>query len=344
MKVKKLFAVCAPGLEPFLAKELEQLGLPLAQTCSIKTSLDDNSPEEVGGVEFGGSLRDAYWANLHLRTANRVLVRLGAFQATAFSQLRKKMFRLPWEEYLSPGQPVALRVTCHKSRLYHSCGVAERVVGAICHRLGQPPPVQKYDEDAGKNLPQLIVVRIVSNRCTVSMDSSGELLYRRGYRLATAKAPLRETLAAAILMASDWDGVSPLLDPFCGSGTIVIEAALLAKKLPPGRARSFAFMHWPNFNPEMWEEVLGKGQAGPAINLPIILASDRDPGVIQAAQANAARAGVAEGIEFSRRAISAIEIPISLFSPYATFALTSVTLPKSGTPVQKLPGILPPFL
>ncbi len=127
----------------------------------------------------------------------------------------------------NPGQSVSLRVTCHQSRLYHSGGVAERVLEAIADRLGQTPPVRKLREDEEGNPPQLIIVRLGENRCAISIDTSGALLYRRGYRLATGRAPLRETLAAGMLLASGWDASSPLLDPFCGAGTIAIEAALI---------------------------------------------------------------------------------------------------------------------
>jgi putative N6-adenine-specific DNA methylase len=292
------FAVCAPGLEPFTLQELRSLGLQ-----------DSASPAgEAGGVEFNGSLADLYRANLQLRTASRVLVRAGAFYAAAFSELRKKAGRLPWETYLTPGQPVALRVTCHKSRLYHSDAVAERIAGAIADRLGRPAQHQrkKSDDDDGDPTAQLIVVRLDHDHCAISVDASGALLHRRGYRLATAKAPLRETLAAGLLMASGWEHGAPLLDPFCGSGAIPIEAALMALNIPPGRARRFAFMEWPNFDRKLWQRLIA---VSPAAAHPIILASDRDAGAIEAARANAERAGVAEAIEFSRRAISAIEPP-----------------------------------
>jgi putative N6-adenine-specific DNA methylase len=158
-------------------------------------------------------------------------------------------------------------------------------------------------------LPQTIFVELQDDVCSISLDSSGALLHRRGYRLATAKAPLHETLACAMLMASGWDKSSPLLDPFCGAGTIPIEAALLARETPPGIARRFAFMDWPIFDARGWEELKAAAgqQAGGAA--PRIIASDRDKGAIRAAQANAERAGVADRIEFSCRAVSAIEPP-----------------------------------
>jgi putative N6-adenine-specific DNA methylase len=309
--MEKLFAVCAPGLEPFTALELNQLGLIGSHSPSQSENiLTESGPQyESGGIEFQGSLHDVYRANLYLRTASRVLVRLGEFYASAFPELRRKASRLLWENYLAPERPIALRVTCKKSRLYHEGAVAERLEGAIADRLGNPPPVQKYHEDSGTELPQLIVVRLVDNLCTISIDSSGALLHRRGYRLATAKAPLRETLACAMVIASGWDTISPLLDPFCGSGTIPIEAALLARRVPAGYNRRFAFMDWPNFHSKFWDKLLA--DAGKAIvsDIPKIIASDRDAGAIQAAQANAERAGVADCIEFSCKAISAIDPP-----------------------------------
>jgi putative N6-adenine-specific DNA methylase len=206
--------------------------------------------------------------------------------------------------------------------------VAERVVGAIEDRLGRPSPYRTRggDDETTKNLKtpeaQLIVVRLVRDKCTISVDSSGAPLHQRGYRLATAKAPLRETLAAGMLFASGWDVASPLLDPFCGSGTVAIEAAMMARNIPPGRARRFAFMDWPNFDAALWQSFLenvethddsprSEAERGRA-SLPLIIASDRDAGAIEAAKANAARAGVADGIEFSRRAVSAIEPPSQL--------------------------------
>jgi len=222
--MEKLFVVCAPGVEPFTALELRQLNLINSQwryqsVTSLKTT---GAQYEFGGIEFEGSLHDLYRANLYLRTASRVLVRLGEFYASTFPELRRKASRLVWEHYLSTERPIAFRVTCQKSRLYHEGAVAERLAGAIADRLRKPPPVRKYDAGSSADLPQLIIIRFVDNLCTISIDSSGALLHKRGYRLATAKAPLRESLASAMVLASGWDTISPLLDPFCGSGTIPI--------------------------------------------------------------------------------------------------------------------------
>ena len=305
MEPQPYFAVSAPGLETLTAGELRRLGITPKGAVQAGQAAGLSDEDGGGGVSFAGGQVALYRANLHLRTASRVLVRLGAFPATLFSELRKRAAQLPWRLYLRPGQPVNLRVTCHKSRLYHSGAVAERVLAAIGDQLGKPS-VQVKGEESG----QLIVVRLLHDQCTISVDSSGELLHRRGYRLETAKAPLRETLAAGLLLASGWDGSAPLLDPFCGSGTIAIEGALLAAGLPPGRAREFAFMHWPGFNRAEWDAVQASaGPAAPSAVCPPILASDRDAGAVRIAQSNAARAGVEGCISFAQQAVSAIQPP-----------------------------------
>jgi putative N6-adenine-specific DNA methylase len=297
------FAVNAPGIEAFTALELSRL-FPDAEPAS-----------EPGGVAFKGDLSALYRANLHLRTANRILARLGMpFLARTFPELQQKASRLPWERFLTPGQPVSLRVTCHKSKLYHSDAVARTVSAALDERLGQPSLTVKADDESDQP-PQLVVVRLAEDRVTVSVDSSGTILHKRGYRQAVAKAPLRETLAAAILMASGWDKVSPLLDPFCGSGTIPIEAALMALGIPPGTHRRFAFMDWPDFDEQLWQSIHTSSSTvhGPSSvnhdHSPTILASDRDAGAIQMARENAARAGVEDCIEFKCQAVSSITPP-----------------------------------
>ena len=329
----QFFAVTAPGVAPYTAQELRQLGLlpPSAKRRGSELGSRQRSGERdmQGGVTFAGDRAALYRANLHLRTANRILLRLGDFEAVGFAELRKRAARLPWERCLIPGQPLALRVTCHKSRLYHSDAVAERVAGAIADRLGSPSSVCKFDEEEAGIPPQLIVVRLLHDHCTISIDSSGELLHRRGYRLATAKAPLRETLAAAMLLAAGWsagraegsseetaDGQAALLDPFCGSGTIAIEAAQMALGMAPGlasgQARHFAFMAWPDFDRVLWGQMLEQAQGEHARQLARqanrlhIEASDRDAGAIEMARANATRGGVADHIVFSRQPVSAI--------------------------------------
>lgn len=300
-QVNSFFAVTAPGLESLTAQELQ--GLNLLPTAA------------PGGVAFQGDMDALYRANLHLRTASRVLVRVGDFNAAAFSELRKKASRLDWQRYLVPGQPVAIRATSKASKLYHADAVAERIAGAIADSLGAPIIRQKLGDEEVANPPcgerpaQLVVVQLSHNHCTVSVDSSGELLHRRGYRQAVAKAPLRETLAAALLLAAPWDTATPLIDPFCGSGTVPIEAALLALGRAPGRQRRFAFMDWPGFDEQRWAALLAESQASVKTALPPgceIIASDRDAGAVRMAQENAERAGVAQHIQFTCQAVSAI--------------------------------------
>jgi putative N6-adenine-specific DNA methylase len=298
--MEKLFAVCAPGLEPFTQQEVQALAMEHG-------NLFANPQPLPGGIAFEGAQAAIYLSNLWLRTASRVLLRLGEFYAATFSELDKKSGRLPWENVLKPGQPVFLRATCHHSKLYHSDGVIERVVKGITTRLKTEPLLVKTDTDGEDSAAQLIVIRLENNLCTISLDTSGTILHKRGYRLETAKAPLRETLAAAMLMASGWDGKTPLMDPFCGSGTIPIEAALLARRMAPGLNRSFSFMLWPGFSLKKWQTFLDTTRQQ-AIPCPVpIFASDRDAGAIQAATNNAGRAGVAGDIQFSCRAVSAIE-------------------------------------
>jgi putative N6-adenine-specific DNA methylase len=254
-----------------------------------------------------------YRANLHLRTATRVIARVAEFGARGFPELVRQSKRQPWERYLVPDRPVQLRVTCRKSRLYHSDAVAERVTEAIEKRLGVEgiEGIQGIDDDEVRG--QLVIVRMAHDRCHLSVDTSGELLHRRGYREATAKAPIRETLAAALLLASDWRTEGPLLDPFCGAGTVAIEAALLARRIAPGLHRRFAFMDWPDFDETLWRRVHDDAAREVLPHAPApIHASDRDAGAIEAAQANATRVNVAGDITFENRAVSAIQPPTDI--------------------------------
>jgi putative N6-adenine-specific DNA methylase len=286
------FAVAAPGLESLVAAELRALGE--LQSVAVGQA-------EPGGVSFRADRAGLYAANLHLRIASRVLVRIGAFHASAFHELERHAARLPWREFVASGSPVAFRVTSRKSRLYHQDAIAQRLLAAA----GGATPTTS-EEDAA----QKFIVRLFRDECTVSADASGELLHRRGYRLATAKAPLRETLAAAMLVGAGWDGSAPLVDPMCGSGTIPIEAALLARRIPPGLARCFAFMRWPGFDESLWARLVRQARERVLPRAPVpILGSDRDAGAVAASVANAERAGVVEDVEWCRAAISAMTPP-----------------------------------
>ncbi len=290
----ELFASTAPGLESIAAGELKSLGV--------------RGRQEIGGVAFAGDLDRLYQANLWLRTASRVVARLGHFHASTFYELERRTKKLPWEEFLPASGPVRLRVTCRKSRLYHSDAVAERVLSAISESASRAIEASSGDsDDEGEDAAdagQLFIVRIIHDEVEISADSSGELLHRRGYRQEVAKAPLRETLAAAMVLASGWRSGEPLLDPMCGSGTIPIEAVMLARGIAPGAQRKFQFMNWPTFDEARWNAILDNARSSATRSSERISASDRDAGAIGAARRNAERAGVADTIHFSERAIS----------------------------------------
>jgi putative N6-adenine-specific DNA methylase len=282
---RALWVITAPGLESLTAAELGQIGLTSARV-------------DRGGVSLHGSSHDLYAANLHLRTASRVVERIAEFHASSFTELERRVKRIAWQDHIARNTEIEVTATCKKSKLYHSDAVAERVTSWVSERIGAG--------DARGT--QLVLVRIFDDHCTVSLDSSGELLHVRGYRQALAKAPLRESLAAATVLASGWDARAPLIDPLCGSGTIVIEAAMLARRIAPGLARSFAFHHWPDFDADLWRRLVDDARAAVLPTAPApIQGSDRDAGAIEAASANAARAGVANDIELTTRALSAIE-------------------------------------
>jgi putative N6-adenine-specific DNA methylase len=292
------FAITAPGLEPITTRELQMIGAGDARTIE-------------GGVSFRASPKQLYSANLRLRTASRVVVRASAFEATAFHELERRAKKVPWDELIAPNLPVSLRVTCRKSKLYHSDAVAERVAGAIEATVKGARVVEDAgDESEGDE--QRILVRLLHDRCTISVDSSGGLLHRRGYRQAVAKAPMRETLAAAMLLASGWDGSVPLLDPMCGSGTIPIEGAMIARRIAPGLGRTFAFERWPGFDATLWKEIVAAARSEVLPASPVVIqGADRDSGAIEAAISNAERAGVTGDIEFSTQPISAVNPPLN---------------------------------
>jgi putative N6-adenine-specific DNA methylase len=286
------FAIAAPGLEPVVAAELKML------RATRLRSID-------GGVEFRATQELLYTTNLHLRAASRIIVRLESFRAASFSELERRAARIPWETVVAPSARVRLRVTCRKSRLYHSDAVGERILEAIVARTNAVPhrktrdAQDSPDEDAAD--AQLFIVRLDHDVCTISADTSGVLLHQRGYRRAVTQAPLRETLAAAMLLASGWDGTTPLVDPFCGSGTIPIEAALIARRIAPGRDRSFRFMSWPDFDAALWASVVSRAREAERAASGIgIMGSDRSGWAMRAAAGNAERAGVRADVRFEQ--------------------------------------------
>lgn len=258
---------------------------------------------DVGGVVFNATTRQLYAANLHCRTASKITVKLGQFRALAWHELERGLRALPWATVLARDTPVRLRITSHASGLYHEDAIADRVFPTLDRVVGGIRPAAETDDDQDV---QEFVIRVARDVVTVAADASGVLLHRRGYRQAVAKAPLRETLAAAMVLGLEWTGAVPLIDPCCGSGTVAIEAALVARGIAPGLERAFAVERWPSFEGGTMASVRGaaRAQIRPAALAPI-LASDRDAGAIEAAMANAARAGVAEDIVFTRQALSA---------------------------------------
>lgn len=277
----RFFVVCAPGLETICGTEAVALGL-------------DEVRPAAGGAEFSGGLRDLYLANLHLRTATRILVRLGELKATDFPDLFRKVLRLPWGSFLRPDTTVEIRATAHRSRLIHTGRIIETVNAAILRALGR-----STESEVSGGFKQLILVRFEDDLCTISCDSSGELLHKRGYRSVAGAAPIRETLAAASLLLLGWDGSIPLCDPLCGSGTIAVEGALIAKNRPPGRERRFAFMHWPGYRPGLWQALTQDADRKITLPLAPIYASDNDSSVLSLARQNAQQAGVADVVDFN---------------------------------------------
>jgi len=290
-----LFAMTATGLEHILANELRQLAM---------------NPVEItaGGVSISGSIEHLQRINLWSRIANRVLVRVAEFHASTFHELERRAKKIEWDRFLAPDTKARFRVTCRKSKLYHSDAVAER----LAESAGTSATTEKerQDDDAEEREGQLFVVRIAHDICTISADSSGDLLHRRGYRQAVAKAPLRETIAAAMVIGSGWDRASALVDPMCGAGTIAIEAAMIARRIAPGAKRAFAFENWPGHDPAAWGRMKedASNQQLPGATGQII-ASDRDAGAVAAAAANAERAGVRADIQIEERALSDAEYP-----------------------------------
>ena len=266
-----------------MARELDALGLAAAA--------------EPGGAAFAGDIVALYRANLWLRAATRVLVRVGEVEARDFARLRRRAAELPWDMF-PRGPRVEVAATIRRSRLYHSGAVAERIAGAVADRLGAP----------GADAPVLdLVVRGENDRFAISADSSGELLHRRGYRREDAGAPLRETLAAGLLALCGWDGARPLHDPMCGSGTIPIEAALVAAGRAPGRARAFACEAWPGARPDVLAALRADG-AGRAPRV-AIAGSDIDPRAVAAAERNAARAEVSAWVSLAAADVAAVRLP-----------------------------------
>ncbi len=236
----EFFAVVHPGFEAAAGRELRDLGIR-----------DIQSPT-TGGITFAAKLNDGYRVNLACGTISRLLLRLGHFKAQSFSEFNEKMAALPWELYLSDKTVVRFTVSAGRSRLWHSGRLAAESLAAVTARLalyGRQVFHAAPGSAAADGPEQAVFIRFDRDRCQVSLDSSGELLYKRGYDKYSAAAPLRETLACAILKTAVIERYQVLLDPFCGSGTFGLEAGLIFSGRPANLNRSFAFENWPSFRP-----------------------------------------------------------------------------------------------
>jgi putative N6-adenine-specific DNA methylase len=283
----EIFLASVPGLEDALRDEAAALGF--ADPVAVP-----------GGVTIRGEWGDVMRANLALRGAGRVLARIGEFRVLHLAQLDKRARKFNWGAVLKAGVPVRIEVTCRKSRIYHDRAAAQRIEKALSESHGIPVSAEAA---------QRVMVRIEDDLCTISVDTSGEPLHRRGHKAAVGKAPMRETLAALFLAQCGFDGVEPVLDPMCGSGTFPIEAAEIAAGLMPGRSRRFAFEDLAGFDSDAYAALRARVLKPGVAPQNLYLGFDRDDGAIRSATANAERAGVAEFTRFTRAAIGDLARP-----------------------------------
>ncbi|QQS55424.1 MAG: bifunctional 23S rRNA (guanine(2069)-N(7))-methyltransferase RlmK/23S rRNA (guanine(2445)-N(2))-methyltransferase RlmL [Candidatus Competibacteraceae bacterium] len=298
-----IFIATAPaGVEPLLTVELTELGA--AETKPVR-----------GGIRFRGPLELAYRACLWSRTASRILLVLAEIPAADANELYSGVYALPWEEHLDPDGTLAVDFGGVCAGIDHSHYGAQRVKDAIVDRFrahcGRRPGVDRLRPDLR------IQVQARDGHATIGLDLSGDSLHRRGYRAATVLAPLKETLAAVLLLKAGWPEIAaaggPLLDPLCGSGTLAIEAAWIAGDRAPGLSRErWGFSGWLGHVPALWNRLLAEARQRWEIGLtriPPILASDHDPKAVRAALLNAGHAGVANRISIERRELADIEPP-----------------------------------
>lgn len=279
----EIFLVALPGLEQALAAEAVAAGFAGARAVP-------------GGVVLRGGWADVWRANLVLRGAVRVLLRFAAFRAMHPAQLDKRARKVAWGDVLRADVPVKVEAVCRKSRIYHAGAARERVEKAIADGIGAP-----LGEDGVR-----VLVRIEDDLCTLSLDTSGEPLHKRGHKAAVGKAPLRETMAALFLAECGFDGSQTVVDPMCGSGTFVIEAAEMAAGMQPGRSRAFAFERMAGFDGAAFDGLRAGAMTAPGLRF---FGSDRDQGAVTSARDNAERAGVADWCRFTQGAVSDLERP-----------------------------------
>lgn len=289
MTAVRFFATCAAGTEPALRDELSEIGI--------------RRPElERGGIGFEGSFEQAMRVCLWSRVAVRVLLELDQFRAPNADLLYAGVRRVPWSEHVRPDRTIAVSVVSRESQLSHTMFVAQRtkdaIVDSLRERFGSRPNVDRDDPDVA------VFVRLFRDVAGVHLDLAGEALHRRGWREPGAAAPLKETLAAAMLRLSGWDRSRPLVDPMCGSGTLLIEADHWARNVAPGLARArFGFERWASFDGARARELAAlraEAQAARRDSGPMVLGFDADPDVVARARRNVERARARVVVERAR--------------------------------------------
>lgn len=297
------FATAAKGIEPIVQSELVALGAK-------------NVRESRGGVSFEGSRETAYKACLWLRTANRVLLPIGRFPATDAESLYGGVVAIPWENDISPTGTIAVDFTGHSESITHTQFGAQKVKDGIVDRIrqqtGTRPSVDLERPDVRINC------NVHREVATVSIDLSGESLHMRGYRRGLVAAPLKESLAAALLLKSGWSEIcatgGSFVDPMCGSGTLVIEAAMIAGQVAPGLGRDYwGFSSWRRHDQSLWEKTVADArerQNAARGKTPTMLGYDMDAKAILASQQNARAAGIAPTVRFEHRTIADNVLPL----------------------------------
>lgn len=279
--IHELHASAIPGTEEVLCEELRELGF-----SSVRLNR--------GGIPFRGTMREGWRACLQSRIAQRIQLVMGRFACRTPEDLYHGIRKIDWQPFLSVNNTLAVSAVSREKTLTHSGFVALKVKDAIVDQIrsstGERPNVDKENADVR------VFIHVANQKASVYLDMAGEPLHRRGYRQVPGEAPLRETLAAALLRLSGWDRKTPLTDPMCGSGTLAIEAALWAGNVAPGIFRkTFGFERWANFDDQAAEALRGIRGAlrrGAAGRMPRIVAGDRDPDMVQATRQNARAAGV----------------------------------------------------
>jgi len=280
----EIFLVTVPGLEQLLCDEALERGFAGAVAVP-------------GGVTFQGGWPDVWRANLVLRGATRVLARIGGFMAFHLAQLDKRSRKFPFGDLLRRDIPLRVQVTTKASKIYHAGAATQRIETALKDTHGMT-----LDPEA----TLILKVRIDDNNVLFSLDTSGESLHKRGHKEAVGKAPMRETLAYLMLRQAGFTGTEPVVDPMCGSGTFVIEAAEIAAGLQPGRSRSFAFQDLANYDGAAFEAMKSPQVTTPPAHF---YGSDRDAGAVRMATANAERAGIAQLTQFANHAAGELVPP-----------------------------------